>query len=349
MLRPRIILADLDLNYLVPIHYKLADNFFDKIDLETICDREYFEKLFSSPQKIDVLIVSDELFDPILLRHDIGKIYIMTEEDGVSNKRSSNLEYIYKYSSIREIYSQIISGYFIAGDEQVQKDKTKVVLVTSASGGVGKTTLALGIGSCLASKSGKSIMYINVDYMQTFQRFLDDQSPISDNVVYSAASDASKVSFADIKHTLRNETFSFLPPFKMPLTSLGINISIFKNIISTAKAANEFDYIVVDTTSTFDENNAMLFGLADRVVIVTNQTRGSVFATNLFISNINDIDKDKYIFVCNNYETESKPSSACKSKYVINEYVEHFAKYDEMLPSDFAKSSGIRRVALLLM
>ena len=349
MSKPRIILADVDLNYLVPIHYKLVESFFDKIDLETISDREYFDKFFSSPQKIDVLIVSDELFDPILFRHDIGKIYIMTEEEVASNNRTSNSEYIYKYSSIREIYSQITSGYSIGGDDQVQKDKTKVVLVTSASGGVGKTTLALGIGSCLASKNRKSVMYINVDYMQTFQSFLDDQSPISDQSVYLAASNASGISFVDIKHTLRHETLSFLPPFKTPLMSLGINISIFRNIISTAKDANEFDYIIVDTTSTFDENNAMLFGLADKVVIVTNQTRGSVFATNLFISNINDIDADKYIFVCNNYESESKLPSDSKSKYVISEYVEHFQNYDDMRPSDFAKSNGIMRAALLLM
>ena len=60
MKRPRIIIADTDSNYIVPLQLKFAEEFFDKVDLEIITDPAYFSELFSVPQTADILIVSVE-------------------------------------------------------------------------------------------------------------------------------------------------------------------------------------------------------------------------------------------------------------------------------------------------
>ena len=46
MSRPRVIIADMDIEYLIPLQLKFVKEFFDRIDLEVITDREYFEELF---------------------------------------------------------------------------------------------------------------------------------------------------------------------------------------------------------------------------------------------------------------------------------------------------------------
>lgn len=46
MKRPRIIIADTDSNYIVPLQLKFAEEFFDKVDLEIITDPAYFSELF---------------------------------------------------------------------------------------------------------------------------------------------------------------------------------------------------------------------------------------------------------------------------------------------------------------
>ena len=61
MAKPRIIIADTDAGYIIPLQLKFAEDFFEKVDLEIITDTNYFESLFSTPQKIDILIVSEDL------------------------------------------------------------------------------------------------------------------------------------------------------------------------------------------------------------------------------------------------------------------------------------------------
>lgn len=73
MSKARVIIADTDINYIIPLQLKFAEEFFDAIDLEVISDRSYFEKLFAVPQKADILIVSEELYDSSLQRHRILK------------------------------------------------------------------------------------------------------------------------------------------------------------------------------------------------------------------------------------------------------------------------------------
>lgn len=39
MARPKVIIADEDANYIVPLQFKFVTDFFNKIDLEIITDR----------------------------------------------------------------------------------------------------------------------------------------------------------------------------------------------------------------------------------------------------------------------------------------------------------------------
>lgn len=65
--KPRIIIADTDENYIMSLQLKFAEEFFEKIDLEIITDINYFKELFSSHQKIDLLVISEEFYS--IYRH----------------------------------------------------------------------------------------------------------------------------------------------------------------------------------------------------------------------------------------------------------------------------------------
>ena len=66
MSRPRIIIADTDVNYIQSLQLKFIEEFFEKIDLEIITEREYFDELFSVPQKAEILVVSEDLYESSL-------------------------------------------------------------------------------------------------------------------------------------------------------------------------------------------------------------------------------------------------------------------------------------------
>ena len=147
MPRPRVIIADEDSDYIIPLQLKFVKEFFNQIDLEIVTDRQYFLELFSKPQKAEILILSEGLYDSSLQKHNIGCIFVMTEQNEQSGTEELNIDKLYKYTSVKEIFNEIVGkskGVFRL--ESDEKQETQIILVTSASGGTGKTKI--GRASC---------------------------------------------------------------------------------------------------------------------------------------------------------------------------------------------------------
>ena len=351
MPRPRIIIADTDVSYINPLQLKFVEEFFEEIDLELISDRDYFDVLFSTPQKADVLVVSEELYDLALQRHNIGSIFLMTEQCEEDQTGDLNANRIYKYTSIKEIFNEIVGkseGLQIRG--KIKKE-CQIILIDSACGGTGKTTIALGISLSL-TKNYKRVLYINAGRLQSFQRILNNQTPITAANVYARLADASETIYEDIKHVIRKEQFSYLPPFKTAIISLGLPYSIYEKIALSAKRSNDYDYIIVDSDTAFDDDKASLLSIADKVIIVTDQSETALFATNVLVANINGVNNEKYSFVCNDFDKDKENaiiSPNLSLRFSVNEYVEHMDHYDTLRCEDYSKSAGIQRTAFLVM
>lgn len=352
MAKPRIIIADTDSSYIIPLQLRFVEEFFDKIDLEIITEKEFFESTFAAPQKAEIVIVSEDLYNASLQKHDIGKIFLLMERYEEEQTGVLNINPIFKYTSIKEIFNEIIgkSANVLIADNG-RKSEPQIILVYSASGGVGKTTIALGMAACL-TQNYKKVLYINASWLQSFQRVLENKAAISLQDVYTQLEKEAGGAFESIKHVLRKELFTYLPPFKASLISLGLSYSIYEKIAVSAKKSNDYDYIVVDTDTAFDDDKANLLSIADRVIIVTNQSESAVYATNILVANMNGVNSDKYSFVCNDFDKDKSNaliSPSLPMKFSVNEYIEHMPNYDNLRCEDFSKNAGIRRTAFLVM
>lgn len=352
MTKPRIIIADTDINYIIPLQLKFAEDLFEKVELEIITEREYFDTLFSTPQRADILIISDEFYSQAMQRHNISYIFVMDEQYEEDQTDDLNLNHIFKYTSIKEIFNEITGkSADVLKLDKTAKQETQVVLFYSASGGTGKTTVAMGVSASL-TKNYKRVLYINAARLQVFQHMLENHSSITAADVYAKlASDGENI-YSDIKHVIRKELFSYLPPFKAALMSLGLNYSVFEKIILSAKKSGDYDFIVVDSDITFDEDKAVLFNMVDKVIVVVKQTLASVLATNILVSNINGASADKYVFICNDFDKEEdnaliSPNVALK--FSVSDYIDHFNHYANMKPDDLSKESSIQKAAFLIM
>lgn len=352
MAKPRIIIADTDAGYIVPLQLKFVEDFFEAVDIEIITEVSYFEALFSTPQKADILIVSEDLYSQAMQRHNIAHIFVMNEQYEEDQTADLNVNHIFKYTSIKEIFNEITGkSADVLKIKKGGKNETQVVLFYSASGGVGKTTAAIGVSASL-TKNYKRVLYVNAARLQVFQHMLDNHSAISAPDVYAKLAAADDSIYPEIKHVIRKELFSYLPPFKAALMSLGLDYSVFAKIIASAKKSGEYDFIVVDADVTFDEDKAALLNIADKVVILTQQTLSSVLATNILVSNINGANSDKYIFICNNFDKDKDNaliSPAVALKFSISDYIDHFANYENMRPDSLSKENSIQRTAFLII
>lgn len=352
MAKPRIIIADTDVSYIIPLQLKVVEDFFEKVDLEIITDKDFFETLFSTPQRADILIVSEDLYSQAMQRHNIAHIFVMNEQYEEDQTADLNVNHIFKYTSIKEIFNEITGkSADVLNISKDGKQETQVILFYSASGGAGKTTVAMGVSASL-TKNYKRVLYINAARLQVFHHMLENHSAITAADVYAKLSAPTDNIYSEIKHVIRKELFSYLPPFKAALMSLGLNYSIYEKIIASAKKSGDYDFIIVDADVAFDEDKAMLLNMADKVIVVTNQSLASVLATNLLVSNINGVSTDKYIFICNNFDKEAdnaliSPNVALK--FSVSDYIDHFVHYVNMKPDDLSKESSIQKAAFLIL
>lgn len=351
MVKPRVIIADTDINYIIPLQLKFVEDFFEAVDLEVVTDSAYFDTLFSTPQKVDILIVSEELYSQAMQRHNIAHIFVMSEQYEDDQTADLYITHIFKYSSIKEIFNEITGKSADVLNIKPENKQTQVVIFFSADGGAGKTTAALGVSASL-TKNHKKVLYINASRLQVFQHMLENDSAVSAADVYAKLASADENIYAEIKHVIRKEQFSYLPPFKAALMSLGLHFSVFIKIITAAKKSGDYDVIVVDADVTFDEAKAALLNIADKVVVLMRQTYSSVAATNILVSNINGANSEKYIFVCNDFD-ESRDNALISPKvtlkFSVSEYIDHFPHYENMRPADIAKQNSIQRTAFLLI
>ncbi len=351
MAKPRVMIVDTDLNYIIPLQLKFVEEYFESVDLEIITDVNVFQQKFSTPQRANVLVIADSLYDSSLQRHNITSVFLMTEQEDNEQPDSLNVTRIYKYTNIKSIFSQITRSNLGSTEPSMHKDSSQLIMVTSACGGVGKTTIALSLCQCLAT-IGKKVLYINADYLQSFQYRLANKSPICDSNVYAQLAEFNDSTYGNIRSVIRKEEYYYVPPFKTTIMSVGLEYSVYGKLAMAAKNSNEYDYVVVDAIHSFDEENAKLMKMSDKVIIITLQSEQEAFATGLFVSNINGVSTEKYIILCNDFEQAKDNallSSEFTSKFGVNEYIEHITNCERMTIGEIAKCGGIKKVAFLIM
>lgn len=351
MAKPRIIIADTDVGYILPLQRKFAEEFFEKVELEIITDRADFNAKFATPQQAEVLIVSEDLYDSSLQRHNITHCFLMTESQREEGGTGGRFYPVFKYSSIKEVFVEIVgkSGSALAVGDTL-RNASRLLVVSSAAGGVGKTTVAMGVCAAL-TRNYKKVLYINAQRLQTFQHMLSNPAPIGLSGIYPRYSSNSREIYQLLRTSIRQEGFDYLPPFKLALMSLGLPYRFFLNVAEAARESGDYDFVVVDTDTCLDEDKASLMNAADKVVLITNQSVASVVATNALVSNINGISPEKYIFVCNNFDKEQPNAlelSHIPLKFTVSEYVESIPSCQQIGVQALSKHSDIQRLAFLI-
>ncbi len=349
--KPRIIIADKDEQYIAPLLQQFIRSFFEKIDIELITDKEYLDTMFSKPQRIDVLVISEGMFSSDITKHNIGNIFVMTEEDTAGSTGDLTVNRIFKYTSLKEIFNEIIgvSAETLRTQTDIKKE-TQTILVYSASGGAGKTTVALGVAACL-TQNHKSVLYIDAEYIQTFQYFLGNKTPLPGNIA-SKFQIGNNELYSDLQSQIRHEMFDYIPPFQASISAYNIDFGMFSFLIEQIKETNSYDYIVIDTDSSFSDEKGQLIDQADKVFILTLPNEYCVFTTNLMLKNINHSDTEKFMFICNAYQRENEltvRASINNAEFMVNEYVNWISDCEHMKPMDLARVDGIQKIAYSLV
>jgi MinD-like ATPase involved in chromosome partitioning or flagellar assembly len=225
----------------------------------------------------------------------------------------------------------------------------RMVLFCSATGGSGKTTLALGVAACLAA-SGRKVLYIDAEMTHTFQMYLSDKCYLPNSAYALLAADGGVV-FDDISRYLRAEGFDYLPPFRASLPSAGLSYGFYVDFILAATASGRYDYLLVDTDAAMHGFVDLLTDMADKVCITFTPDDHSLFKTDILTNSLDVGDTDKYMFLCNKYDALSDGAIVPDDTTDMNAGIRYIGRIGDLAAKtahDLSESDEIQRFAEIL-
>jgi len=349
MAKHKIIIAETEKEYVIPLELKFLEDLPAETELEVITDRDYFSEYFEQPVKAEVLIVSRELYSDELNKHNVNHIFVLTETEDDLKETNGSVQKIYKYTSLKFIYNQVmfsLTGEIMSGEGNAKE--TKVVVVYSAIGGSGKTSLAMGLAGSLTQNFQK-VLFIDAEYVQNAHFFFRDGTALPTDVIAKAQAEPNNM-FHVIRPYCRHEDFDYLPPFRASLSAMNLSYSFYIDLIRNIKATKQYDFIVVDTDSIFDALKNELLAVANKVVMITMQDEYSAMKTNTLLNSVDLTDDAKLMFICNIYRNE-KPNILLDSsiKYMVSGYIEEVEMDSVPTINDLASIDGIQKIALDLL
>lgn len=300
----RIMIADRDNKYCLILQSWFLENYGELVDLEVITDVDYYRSVFETRHEINLLLVSRDFYNAFSPGEFAGKVIVLEESNSHLQSDSVNNLSVDKYADTELIF-RTVANYINTGavENNGKKITTKLVLVTSASGGVGKTTIALGLCSSL-SRMGKRVLYMDAEYLQTFGLYLEDGAPIADDSFYEIFESGQPIQFGHMKRVIRKQGFFYLPPLRKPLISIDRDISVFTDMMRTALASKEYDYVLVDSGKEYSVDKARWMSMSDVVVLVTEHDARCKTDYQMLRQEIVDFTPSKYYMICNKVEND---------------------------------------------
>lgn len=318
-----IVVVDTDEEYLAPLEYKLIEEWGEKADIEIITQLKYYNEFFSQPRNIFLLIVNEYLYSEKLQKQNCSHVFVLreSEQEGFGSTEDKRSRYLYKYSSVKEIYAEIMKE--IRMDmKQMVVDNTRLYVVYSSCGGCGKTIAGLGISSAL-SDLGKRIVYINMEPFQDFNCYLEDRSYASPSFGYALAACEHDVAFRMLPE-LGKEEFDYLKPFENILLSYQIQEESYLNLVERIKEMRKYDAIVLELSRDLSRVKLQIMEKADKIINICTQSEDSAFKIEKMLKNIN-WSREQWMFICGRYKKNEENylgNQVSLGMYNVTEYVE---------------------------
>jgi len=154
----------------------------------------------------------------------------------------------------------------------------KIIMITSAKGGVGKTTVTANLASAFAA-SGKKVLAVDLDFDS---RCLDIVMGLENSVIYDLGDVVNytvPLEKALIKHHDSDSLFFCAAPgSEEKISASDIGAEALKDCLYEYAENNSIEYILLDTPGTLGSSFELAAGCADTALIIATQQPTSIRA-----------------------------------------------------------------------
>ncbi|MBP1763375.1 MAG: cheB 7 [Firmicutes bacterium] len=206
--------------------------------------------------------------------------------------------------AIKQVYSLAQKRITISQTASDPIKQGKIVTIFSTKGGIGKTTIASNLAVALASNTGAKICIVDADLQfGDVALFLNvaPKATIADLVREADHMDAELIT----NHlSSYNELVSLLPAPLRPEQAELIGSAQITAILATMRTM--FDYIIVDTSPTFNDVMLTTLDAADQILVITSMDLPTIKNVKLCLEIMESLEysRDKIKVFLNRADSE---------------------------------------------
>lgn len=266
----KLAILDNDVNYLNRIVAAFGTRYAEKFEIYSFTESEIaLANLVSA--KIDVLLADDSFdIDTTQLPRKCAFAYLVETMD---IDTLNGHQTICKFQKADLIYKQILSVYSEnAGNVtgvRVEDASTKIILFTSASGGVGSSTMAAACATHFATQNKKTL-YLNLEKFGSSDAIFsaEGQFDMSD-IIFALKSRKTNLQLK-LESCVKQDSRGvyFFSQTKIALDMLELKTEDVLQLITELKLAGSYDYIILDTEFDLDKNTIEIYRKAHAIVWV---------------------------------------------------------------------------------
>jgi MinD-like ATPase involved in chromosome partitioning or flagellar assembly len=346
-----ILIASCDIEYGTILGKTLANQY--PTFCVTVMDAEVMEC-----SKIELHVIVGT-YDVILLDENWKRRLFEIEKEypniiGLCEESASAIDregYYYKYAGVLAISAEIQTVYAtITGKSRIDHCnlQTDIIGVTSATGGVGKTTVAFAIARELSSYHNCKVLYLSLEDIESTAAYLsidNGKCTISDYLYYLFSEREEHISSYPDVFLLTDECgVDVFRPSKGMNELKGLSKEKMSYFLGSVCSHMHYHYICLDFDADLSEQSAYLVNICQKVLIIDDGRPPSIYKNNKLINYLGfcygENFKHKILKVRNKWsgEIENLPGPEA---YVLEDDSESFQYRDGYIEMNMNRSFGL--------
>lgn len=289
-------IIDADILYLERLVQWFSNGYGDKIELFSFTNLAAFEEALQNMHFDMVLAAENMKVSKDLIPQKTGFAYLVTQND---LEMIEDVPVISKFQSVDMLYKQIVGLY--ANNEEINVVKKnvdgktcKVITITSASGGVGTSTIAAAFAKYLARKE-KKVLFLSFEKNGGQDVFFQAEGTgnISD-VIYLLKSNKNNIALRMESLVSKDGSGVFyLKNCNNLLDRTELDKASIEKLVKEISTLSNYEYIIVDMEYSFDEIGLFLTEYSDSILVVADGTVMSCHKLKQFFDTLHIWDSQK--------------------------------------------------------
>ena len=294
MKKIRLVLADPDVTYMESVMmYLRSSSDGPQFDVKMFSKPSHLQQYIDDGRPIDILLVSSDFDFQKKSIKPIG-VMIVLEDDRIS---SNEYDYptLFKYQPLNQLISGVLSIYYEQKGHLIpfssEEKRAKVIAVYSASGGTGKTTLAVNLARQLAVHD-KRVFYLNLELINSTSLYYTspEDEPSSQILYYTKTKQDQLVSkIESLKKYHPNTTVEYFDLAINVEEMLDLTEAEVTFLISGLIDSHHYDFIIIDLDSFVNDRVKAALNQCDQVLWVVNNELNSFHKTHYVLTHVDEI------------------------------------------------------------